>query len=87
MINSSKILFEKAFDEKPLCSSYAPGRVNLIGDHTDYNLGFVMPTPLSLGIKVSLSPTKSGLIEGKTELFKDIKRPIFIINFNHERGF
>ncbi len=76
MINSSKILFEKAFDEKPLCSSYAPGRVNLIGDHTDYNLGFVMPTPLSVGIEVSLSPTKSGLIEGKTELFKDIKRPI-----------
>ena len=71
MINSSKALFQKTFNDKPDSASFASGRVNLIGDHTDYNDGFVMPTPLSLGIEVSIKSTKSGLIEGKTDLFEE----------------
>ena len=76
MINSSKELFEENFSQSPIATAFAPGRVNLIGDHTDYNFGLVMPTPLSLGIEVSIIPSNTLLIEGKTELFKESVRSI-----------
>lgn len=34
----------------------APGRVNLIGEHTDYNGGMVLPAALRVGIEVTLAP-------------------------------
>jgi len=34
----------------------APGRVNLIGEHTDYNDGFVLPTPIDRYLWVTISP-------------------------------
>ena len=35
----------------------APGRVNLIGEHTDYNDGFVMPAAIRLEIRLAILPT------------------------------
>lgn len=43
--------FERIFDTAPTLRCFAPGRVNLIGEHTDYNGGFVMPLALGLGIE------------------------------------
>jgi galactokinase len=42
---------------------HAPGRVNLIGEHTDYNAGFVLPVAIDLGISVALVPTDDGRAE------------------------
>ena len=50
----------------------APGRVNLIGEHTDYNDGFVMPAALDFSTWVQISP------------FEDRKLKIFSENFNEE---
>jgi galactokinase len=41
----------------------APGRVNLIGEHTDYNQGFVMPVAIELSCWVAISATADRIIE------------------------
>ncbi len=41
----------------------APGRVNLIGEHTDYNDGFVMPAAIGLEIRLAVLPTNDRRVE------------------------
>ncbi|NXW93117.1 GALK1 Galactokinase, partial [Alopecoenas beccarii] len=53
---------EAAFGGAPVLAAWAPGRVNLIGEHTDYNCGFVLPMALQLGTVLVGSPTKDGTI-------------------------
>jgi galactokinase len=48
--------FEQVFGRAPAISASAPGRVNLIGDHTDYNGGFVFPSALPHRTSVLLGP-------------------------------
>ncbi|MBC6447634.1 galactokinase [Actinokineospora xionganensis] len=44
----------------------APGRVNLIGEHTDYNDGFVLPFALPFRIAVAASPRDDGMLTATT---------------------
>lgn len=41
--------FETVFNEKATAHYFAPGRINLIGEHTDYNGGHVFPAAITLG--------------------------------------
>ncbi|KAJ7427465.1 Galactokinase [Willisornis vidua] len=53
---------EAAFGGPAVLAAWAPGRVNLIGEHTDYNGGFVLPMALQLGTVLVGSPTQDGTI-------------------------
>jgi galactokinase len=48
--------FFGAFDAAPTALVQAPGRVNLIGEHTDYNDGFVLPCAINFQTVVAIQP-------------------------------
>ncbi|MBD1864647.1 MULTISPECIES: galactokinase [Trichocoleus] len=50
--------FQQIFNAAPKVEASAPGRVNLLGEHTDYNDGFVLPTaiPQKTTVYLGLSP-------------------------------
>jgi galactokinase len=53
--------FQKRYETTEGLRAYrAPGRVNVIGEHTDYNLGFVMPMALDLATYVGTAPAQGG---------------------------
>jgi galactokinase len=73
----------------------APGRVNLIGDHTDYNDGFVLPAAIDRQIVVAATPRQDSLVNifaqefdqwDHFDLQKEIARPVENFWGNYIRG-
>jgi galactokinase len=50
--------FTKAYGHAPVRGVRAPGRVNLIGEHTDYNDGFCLPLAIDREVRVVLRPRR-----------------------------
>ena len=55
-ITELKSAYEAVYQKPATDIFFSPGRVNLIGEHTDYNGGFVFPCALSFGTYLLLSP-------------------------------
>jgi galactokinase len=64
--------FVHYFGQPPRFVVRAPGRVNLIGDHTDYNEGFVMPMAIDRAVYIALRPRPDDTIVIHSLDFDDI---------------
>ena len=58
---AARALFRERFGAEPVGTWSAPGRVNLIGEHTDYNDGFVLPFALPFRIAVAAQARTDGM--------------------------
>ncbi len=54
--------FEQRFGETPTLIVRAPGRVNLIGEHTDYNDGFVLPLAIDRAVWIAARPREDAYV-------------------------
>ncbi len=58
MLRNERLMscFRERFGTEPEILARAPGRVNLIGEHTDYNEGFVLPCAIDRWMEIACSP-------------------------------
>src|ERR1044072_6196188 len=61
MIKNLQQVFRDRFQKEPLIIG-APGRVNLIGEHTDYNNGFVLPGAVDKKIYIAIAPNGTNTV-------------------------
>lgn len=64
-------LFRERFSNEPTVVARAPGRVNLIGDHTDYNGGYVLPMAVEQEIVVAVRRIDQPTVQVASEQFGD----------------
>jgi len=63
--------FNRIFNSEPEDTYFSPGRVNLIGEHIDYNGGLVMPCAITLGTYLLVKPNGDNLFRFRSLNFED----------------
>lgn len=63
--------FLQKYHKKHEAIYFAPGRVNLIGEHIDYNGGLVMPCAITAGTWLALAPNNDGVIRFSSVNFEE----------------
>ncbi|TMF57865.1 MAG: galactokinase, partial [Chloroflexi bacterium] len=56
-------LFKQTYNYPPTAVTVAPGRMNVIGEHTDYNDGFVLPAAIDRFVAVAARQRRDGGIQ------------------------
>lgn len=68
---SISAVFKEQYNEDPHVVARAPGRINIIGEHTDYNDGFVLPAAINQHSVVALSKRNDKLVSLYSVLFEE----------------
>ncbi|UOE47779.1 galactokinase [Mucilaginibacter sp. SMC90] len=63
--------FQKEYKKLPQKSFFAPGRLNMIGEHIDYNGGLVMPCAITMGTYLLLAPNSDHLFRINSANFEE----------------
>ncbi len=63
--------FQKHFGQLPSIITRAPGRANLIGEHVDYNDGFVLPMAIDRNIWVAANPRDDNILRAHSITFEE----------------
>jgi galactokinase len=73
LIPAARAAFARAFPDRTdePAIALAPGRVNLIGEHTDYNDGFVLPMAIDRYVAVAFAPAAPRRIRARRHLRRD----------------
>jgi len=71
LLDETKRVYREQFGDEPKVIVAAPGRVNLIGEHTDYNGGFVFPLGIERFTIVAASPNDDDYATVYTHTFRE----------------
>jgi galactokinase len=79
-LTTARAHFSSLYGGEASVAVHAPGRVNLIGEHTDYNQGFVLPMAISVGLtlvaRLSAEPRIRCFSEGAPPVEISLTAPI-----------
>lgn len=82
MEEGARAAFEKAFGHLPEALAVAPGRINIIGEHTDYNQGFVMPVAIDRHVAAAVSLRPDERVMVRSDRFPD---PVALLTLPESR--
>lgn len=76
LLQETRDAFQQHFNRAPKWIVTAPGRVNVIGEHTDYNEGFVFPMAIERNVIICAAPVapEDRLQPGTAKIFSTAKR-------------
>jgi galactokinase len=62
--------FRQAFGYLPAAVAVAPGRINIVGEHTDYNQGFVLPAAIDRHVGVAVRSRRDGRLALRSDRYR-----------------